>query len=274
MAHTKDSLYQLSQRLHDRDFAILNLLTATRCMFTGQIRRVLFYNAASQRAGNSAASRNLNKLKKYGLVGSLDRKIGSAHAGSTGFIWYITEQGRRLLKLQDPDAEDLEKRERFIEPGAITLRHRLAVVEHYVIIFELTFKSNLQLQEIQFEPTSWRYYQHHGKRVSLRPDLYIRMINDGYEYLIFFEVDLATENMQTILHKCERYHDYYHTGIEQKANDVFPVVLWVVPNQKRKDLFVETLDRQYKKTAKLFCVITPDELEHTILSGFEDVKLY
>ena len=65
-----------AQRLSDRDIAILKSLAKCTFMLTGQIQRLHNTDASTQTAALRATAREMKKLKEYGLVKNLDRRIG------------------------------------------------------------------------------------------------------------------------------------------------------------------------------------------------------
>ena len=48
---------------------------------------------------------------------------------------------------------------------------------------------------------------------------------------------------------------------------MFPLTVWIVPNTARKEKLIRHLREVFDKQAKLFAVITGNELEHLILEG-------
>ena len=108
----------------------------------------------------------------------------------------------------------------------------------------------------------------HGKIVSLKPDLFAATKSDGYEDRWFIEIDLSTESPSTVIGKCDRYRDYYRSGLEQKQFGVFPVVVWLVLDAGRKERLRSAIQEAYPKGGKLFIVITADEFERLIRQGF------
>lgn len=97
----------------------------------------------------------------------------------------------------------------------------------------------------------------------------IMIIDDGYEDRWFIEIDLSTESPSTIIGKCDRYRDYYRSGLEQKQFGVFPVVVWLVLDAGRKERLRSAIQEAYPKGGKLFIVITADEFERLIRQGFD-----
>lgn len=104
---SRRQLIEIDYRLGKRDKEVLTAVRKYRYLMTGQIERLLFTKAANTAAGLRAASRNLKKLKDFGLVDCLARRIGGVRAGSGSLIWYITHAGERLLRLQDKTASPM-----------------------------------------------------------------------------------------------------------------------------------------------------------------------
>lgn len=78
---------------------------------------------------------------------------------------------------------------------------------------------------MQIEPECWREYSEYGSQLSLKPDLYAATVSGEYEDRYFIEVDLDTESAPKVIEKCERYHKYYWSGLEQEENGVFPLTV-------------------------------------------------
>jgi hypothetical protein len=91
-----------------------------------------------------------------------------------------------------------------------------------------------------------------------------------YEDYWFFELDLATETVSRIVRKCAQYLDYYRSGNEQRVSGVFPVVVWLVPNEKRKETLVRRMCEELPQELDIFTVIIPDELKSILINGKED----
>lgn len=264
---TERTLRAYAERLSDRDVAILESLAKCTFMLTGQIQRLHNTEASTQTAALRATAREMKKLKEYGLVRHLERRIGGVRAGSTSMVWHLTEAGHRLLEL---DSQEKRVRKRHLEPSLNHLNHSIAVSACYVQIHEICRQnSNMSLSRADAEPTCWRAYSHQGNIVYLKPDLFFATKCGEYEDLWFVELDLATESPATILKKCERYLDYYKTNIEQRKYGVFPVTIWLVPDKNRKEILKTAISKTYKKGVKMFLVITPDELEKLIVHGFD-----
>ena len=265
----KNQLERLSGELTQRDREILVSLKKCKFLLTGQIQRLHITDASSKNAAIRAAARELRKLKEYGLVATLERRIGGTRAGSGSLIWHLTEAGERFLAM---NTSEQYSRRRYLEPSRMFLRHSLAVSECYVQLVEICRNApELTLLNADWEPDCWRPYTQHGKVIALKPDLFVATKSDGYEDRWFIEIDLSTESPSTIIGKCDRYRDYYRSGLEQKQFGVFPVVVWIVLDEKRKERLRAAIQEAYPKGGKLFIVITADEFERLIKQGF-DVK--
>lgn len=261
---SRKQLVEIDSRLGERDRQLLAAVQKYRYLMTGQIQRLLFTDAANSTAGLRATSRNLKKLCEFGLVDSLSRRIGGVRAGSGSLIWYITHAGERLLRLNNKEAHPIRRQ---FEPSAYFLAHTLAVAETAIKLIEISRKYELQITALQLEPECWRAYSSAGASCSLKPDLYAATMSEEYEDRYFIEVDLDTESPAKIIEKCQKYHAYYRSGLEQEESEMFPLTVWIVPSIARKEKLIRHLKAAFDKQAKLFAVITSDELEHLILEG-------
>ncbi len=252
--------------LSERDKHILVSIRNFRYMTTDQIRRLYFAESATATAALRAASRNLKKLKEFHLIGHLARRIGGVRAGSGSYVWRLEAAGDHLLSLNGRVEQPRRKR---FEPSAYFLTHTLAVAECYVRIMEICDGQNVRLTDIQPEPYNWRPYNSGGKLVSLKPDLFAVTVCDAYEDRWFFELDMATESGVRIVEKCRRYHQYYQSGLEQKQYGVFPLVVWIVPDAKRKRSIIQHIKAEFSKLPNIFTVITLDELDALMHQSIE-----
>ena len=261
---SKRQLTETDSRLGERDRQLLAAVQQYRYLMTGQIGRLLFTDAANPSAGLRAASRSLKKLSEFGLVDSLSRRIGGVRAGSGSYVWHLTHAGERLLRLHDGKASPVR---RHCEPSPYFLSHTLAVAEIAIQLTETCREHEPQITALQLEPECWRAYSSAGVSYSLKPDLYAATTTEEYEDRYFIEVDLDTESPAKVIEKCEKYHAYYRSGLEQEESEMFPLTVWVVPSDSRKEKLIRHLREAFDKQAKLFAIITCDELEHLILNG-------
>jgi hypothetical protein len=264
-------LDEIYTRLSERDKEVLSSIRQCRYLSSRQIQRLHFTESANPAAALRAASRSLKKLKELGLIDSLTRRIGGVRAGSGSLIWYLTATGERLLRLHS--SETYPRHRRFFEPSPYFLAHTLAASECYIRLTETCGKGKLKLVAAELEPRSWRSYNHKGKIAHLKPDLCAVTNFDEYEDHWFFEIDLATEAPVKILEKCDRYHQYYRSGLEQKQHGVFPLVVWIVPDTARKESIGAHIRVASAHLPHIFVVITIDELAALLLQGIETKQL-
>ena len=209
---SKKKLEELDLSLSQRNKEVLLSVRRHRYLMSGQVQRLHFTDAANPSAALRAASRNLKKLKELGLVDSLSRRIGGVRAGSASLIWHTTHAGERLLRLHEHRPYPIR---RTFEPSPYFLAHTLAVAEASVRILEISREAGLELSALQPEPECWRGYSEYGKQVTLKPDLYAVLTSPEYEDRYFLEIDLDTESPAKVIEKCQRYHKYYHSGLER-----------------------------------------------------------
>lgn len=84
-------------------------------------------------------------------------------------------------------------------------------------------------------------------------------------------MDLGSESISQVLEKCNGYLRYYYTGLEQKATEMFPLVVWIVKDSQRKENLKSCIRENLQGHPKMFLVIAPDELEK-MLRQFIDTK--
>lgn len=103
--------------------------------------------------------------------------------------------------------------------------------------------------------------------MRLKPDLAVVTATEAFEDHWFFEVDLATEPPSRVVRACQNYQAYRQSGIEQRRLGLFPAVVWIVPTGRRKATLESHMDQHDAISARLFTVITLDELETLIEHG-------
>lgn len=268
---SRQQLEEAATRLSGRDREILTAAQRYRYLLTGQIQRLYFTGSTTPTAAHRAATRALRRLKELGLLDHLARRIGGVRAGSGGLVWHLTHAGERLLYLEN---HTLTPTKRFSEPSPYFLAHTLAVADIAVQLTELCRRQHtLKLTTLQPEPDCWRTFSEYGALQSLKPDLFAITVSGQYEDRWFIEVDLDTESSNKIIDKCERYHKYYRSGLEQRESGVFPLTVWIVPSMERKEKLITHIRKAFDKQPRLFAVITADELEPLVRQGGEGGSL-
>jgi Replication-relaxation len=144
----------------------------------------------------------------------------------------------------------------------------LAVTEIYVQLIELTRQGPLQLACFHTEPDCWRtFLGPYGQLVVVKPDAYIALRADSYEDRYFIEVDLATESTTTVTRKTETYRRYWASGTEQAAHGVFPLVLFLVPDQPRRTQLENVIAGQPSDSQRIYHVATYDQAIEVFRAG-------
>lgn len=262
---SRQRLEEITANLNGRDKQVLAAVQRYRYLLTSQLQRLYFADAATPTAALRAASRCLKRLRELGLVDHLARRIGGVRAGSGSLVWYLTHAGERLLRLHEHGVSPIR---RFFEPSPYFLSHTLAVADVAVELTELCRNTQkLELTDLQPEPECWRTYSEYGNMLSLKPDLFAVTVSGQYEDRWFIEMDLATESPSKVVDKCEKYHRYYRTGLEQEETKIFPLTVWIVPTPERKERLTAHIREAFAKQPRLFTVITKDELAHLIRCG-------
>lgn len=260
----------ISSRLSERDWQILSTVRAFRFLTTRQLARQHFGLSDPHAVIPRSANSSLQRLRDLGLLVNLERRIGGVRAGSGGHVWQITDLASRLLI--DHLGEETGPRLRPSEPSTTFLDHTLAIAE-VVITLQSTCRDGVEIKRLQLEPGCWRtYLGAAGETRTLKPDLASTSQTGGYTDFYFWEVDRATEAPNRVIRKCLQYQQYRNTGAEQRAHDLFPAVVWVVPNNRRRDQLVRRLAAEPEIDQRLFTVIELDQIASLVRLGADEFK--
>ena len=183
-------------------------------------------------------------------------------AGSSGFVWHLTEPGHRLL-------HPSSGRQRQAEPSVTFLSHTLAVTEARLVIQQTIAQGGGELVVLRTEPACWRsWLRPSGGTRWLKPDLeVITRAADGQEDHWLIEVDLGTENPARLLATCHRYQDHLHSGIEQAALGYYPQVLWLCNQPRRATWLSERIASDPGLLNELFVVVGSREEVERVVRG-------
>lgn len=241
--------------LSDRDRAVLTSLQACHYATTTQLERLWFQGTDLTPLSAARTSRRaLARLHQLGLLTHLERRVGGVRAGSASFVWTLTSLGHRAL--------GDSSRRRAHEPTVRHLDHVLAVTELVVRIHEAARDGVVQLIGIETEPTCWRTIPTpHGGRDILKPDLRVTLGIGEFELHWWIEVDRATEHRPTLRRKAEVYLRAWRDGSEEKRAGVTPRVLWVTPNETRRQVLAELLTTSSAPGGLFVTATEPDAVE-------------
>lgn len=259
---TKTQLEKIKQRLTERDRSVLRAVRKYRFMTSDQIGRLYVTECSTKTSQTRQRNLLLKRLRDYGLLRPLERRVGGYGGGSSIQVWHLTEAGQRLLT---ENADMTYTRKRIIEPSTMFLKHTLAIAECAVqLVCFCRQSADLSLVEITTEPSCWRSFREDGRLNYLKPDLFAVTTYDNYEDRWFIEMDLGSVSLAQIVEKCKVYLCYYRTGIEQMETEMFPLVVWIVKDDGRKEKIKDALRNNLHGQPKMFLVITPNELERMV----------
>jgi hypothetical protein len=215
--------------LSPRDEGLLRFVGQVRLASARQLELMAFPATEHGSALTAArrARRTLQRLTDHRVLTRLDRRIGGVRSGSSGYLYSVGPLGRRALGLPG--------RARLYEPSARFVDHTLAATEVHVALIEAERAGLISDVRVVHEPAGWRRFAgRHGDVEVLKPDLLIELdAATGWSLRWFVEVDLGTEHLPTVLNKCRVYQRYWRSGAEASISDVFPRVLWSVPDEAR-----------------------------------------
>jgi Replication-relaxation len=253
-------LENLGRELSERDVAVLESVARLRFLTTRQIEDLHFADHATALTAARVCRRVLNRLTNDRLLDRLDRRVGGLRAGSASYVYSLGPSGDRLVR-----AGQVRRRRR--EPSRIFLYHTLAIAQVVVDLTVAERPGEFEALRIETEPACWRTVQASiAGDDCLKPDLFVALAADDYEYRWFVEVDRGTESIAALIRKCRLYDTYYRTGHEQHEHGVFPQVLWLVDSQRRLTQLTEALDHGRRLAEGLF-LVAPAAQAITVLSG-------
>ena len=260
----------ITNSLSERDWQILLTVRSFRFLTTRHVARQHFGAKGLACPIPRQANHALGRLRDLGLLTNLERRIGGVRAGSSGHIWQITNAANRLLAERH---HEVAQRVRPSEPGSTFLEHTLAIAETVISLQEESVVGGVDLTRFELEPECWRtYLARGGVHRTLKPDLGAVTRTPQFEDVWFFEVDRDTETPGRVVHKCLQYQEYRDTGAEQRTLGIFPAVVWVVPNRKRRESLRDRLSRETAIDQSLFLVVQPEEIATLVQRGAEDFR--
>lgn len=241
---------RLAGLLGPRDLAVLETLDSVRVATAHQLTR-LHFTAGTPQANARQAYRRLAQLVELRVLAELDRRVGGPTGGSTRAVFTLDVAGQRLASACGPAGGSRLRCP--WTPGSAFLAHALAVTELLAGVTEEARRGSGELLDFHAEPACWRRFTGlGGASVMLKPDCFVRFARADYEYACFVEVDRATAATTTVSRKLDTYRRYYQTGREQERLGLFPKVLVLVPDERRKEALVEAAMRQPADAWPLF----------------------
>lgn len=217
--------------LSPRDRDILESLERFRLLSSTLIRQLHFADHHGNDDGARAVNRVMSRLEKLRLVSRMEQRIGGYNGGSTSLTWQLSLSGQRL------QAALTGRPQRSPLPASSWLfaMHTLGVAEVAVGLLQAQQAGDFELLRLDTEPACWQeFVSLTGALQRLKPDLYVVTANAEFEEHSFVEVDLGTEHRPTLQRKARVYARYRASGRHEAAHGVFPRVVWVVPDERRR----------------------------------------
>ena len=255
--------------IHPMQARLLALVAAHRFATTTQLARLTAPEYASSASALRQTQRHLASLAQQRLLTSLERRVGGWQGGSAVTIWAATTRGHRLVAPDEGEGE-VPRRQRPREVSTTFLDHLLAITEVRTSIEEAVRQEADTEAAVALEPDCWRTALSPSGQVQvLRPDLAVTITSPAYEDRYLVEVDRATENPGRVIATCWRYQEHQATSAQASDGDgdVFPLVVWLVPTDRRRHLLERAIAHSTGLLRDLFRVIRLDQLPTLIHGG-------
>lgn len=245
---------------------LLALVAAHRFATTTQLARLTALEYASSASALRQTQRHLASLAQQRLLTSLERRVGGWQGGSAVTIWAATTRGQRLVAVDE--GEEVPRRQRPREVSTTFLDHLLAITEARTSIEEAVRQEADTEAMVALEPDCWRTaLSPSGQLQVLRPDLAVTVTSPAYEDRYLIEVDRATENPGRVIATCWRYQEHQATSAQASDGDIFPLVVWLVPGDRRRHRLERAIAHSTGLLRDLFRVIRLDQLPTLIHGG-------
>jgi hypothetical protein len=259
---SKAKAQAIGRSLTDRDRRVLDLFSAVQMATGAQIRRLVWGESES---ASRSARRQLAKLIDLRVVSRLPRRPGGVRTGHEGFVYLLDVVGQHLTSDRTP------RRPR--QPNLSFVEHSIAVTECQIVLRAMALRGTVELIHFETEPWCWRhYFGPGGAPKTLRPDAFVITASGEWEDRWYLEVDQSSEAPSRIRTKALNYISYWQSGKEQASSDIFPRVLFVVPDDRRLIQIVRTLSDLPADHWQLFQVTESTNFASAIEAGAGQVE--
>lgn len=251
--------------IHPMQARLLALVAAHRFATTTQLARLTALEYASPASALRQTQRHLASLVQQRLLTSLERRVGGWQGGSAVTVWAATTRGHRRVAAE---GEEVPRRQRPREVSTTFLDHLLAITEVRTSIEETVRQEADTEATVTLEPECWRTALSPSGQVQvLRPDLAVTITSPAYEDRYLMEVDRATENPGRVIATCWRYQEHQATSAQASDEGVFPLVVWLVPTDRRRLRLERAIAHSTGLLRDLFRIIRLDQLPTLIHGG-------
>jgi Replication-relaxation len=248
----------IADQLGDHDRQLLDILQCVHLASGWQLQVLLWGEGPS---AARQARRQLRQLTDLRVLVRLERRPGGVRGGSLGFAYALDVTGQAIVGID-------QRRRRPRLPSLSFVAHGLAVTDCYVQLQVLAAAGRIELLAFETEPAAWRrYHAAGGIRRLLKPDVFVITGSAEWEDRWFLEIDRSTESPSRLRTKAEVYISYWLSGREQADVEVFPRVVWVVPDETRKAKIVDVLAALPPEHWRLFGVCCDAEFAEVIIAG-------
>ena len=252
--------------IHPMQARLLALVAVHRFATTTQLARLTAPEYTSSASALRQTQRHLASLAQQRLLTNLERRVGGWQGGSAVTIWAATTRGQRLVAADE--GEEVPRRQRPREVSTTFLDHLLAITEVRTSIEEAVRQEADTEAAVALEPDCWRTALSPSGQVQvLRPDLAVTVTSPSYEDRYLVEVDRATENPGRVIATCWRYQEHQATSARASDGGVFPLVVWLVPGDRRRHRLERAIAHSTGLLRELFRVIRLDQLPTLIHGG-------
>ena len=252
--------------IHPMQARLLALVAAHRFATTTQLARLTALEYASPASALRQTQRHLASLAQQRLLTSLERRVGGWQGGSAVTIWAATTRGHRRVAADE--GKEMPRRQRPREVSTTFLDHLLAITEVRTSLEEAVRQEADTEATVALEPDCWRTrLGTSGQPQVLRPDLDVTITSPAYEDRYLIEVDRATENPGRVIATCWRYQEHQATSAQASDGGVFPLVVWLVPGDRRRHRLERAIAHSTGLLRELFRVIRLDQLPTLIHGG-------
>jgi hypothetical protein len=251
---TAARLAELDAQLNGRDRAVLRRVSELRFVSGAQLMRLHFADVPARTAREA-----LLRLNRLDVLERLPRVVGGVRAGSAGYVYRFGAGGQRLAARHGwlPAG----RKNRTHVPGTLFVAHALKIAELHTRLVEADRQGRIELLELAGEAASRRSYGGPLGPRTLKPDSYVRLGAGDYEFVYFIEVDLGSEGSRALSAKLRQYVEYEASGIEQAARGVFPLSVWLTPDNGRAEVIENCIGRLPHPAGELFRVAPFGEVD-------------
>ncbi|MBK8075052.1 MAG: replication-relaxation family protein [Kineosporiaceae bacterium] len=250
-------VHKLRLSLTERDWDVIRTLRSVRLGSSQQLQTLHYAGVSTRRARAS-----LTALAGKRVLATIPGSVGGAQAGSKGRVYGLDVAGARLAGI-DAGARGVRPWGR----GKAFLAHTLAVTDLYVALTTATRQTDLELMSFTGEPLCWRPIPGPLQPNVIKPDAHLIVRTHGYTDHWFVEIDMGTEAPVVVARKCQVYRRYWLSGSEQVRTGLFPLVLWLAPDEARVAQLRSAISKLPVEARQLFVVALQSEATARLKQG-------